>query len=111
MTVYYLNGSASGGQAANGAGQVVPETLPQSGNPNAPPTQTIVCSMTGASASATVQIEGSNDGTNWVNVGTALSAVVAGPVSVVQNTTYAFFRAVVSAITGTGAAVTTTLSQ
>jgi hypothetical protein len=111
MTTYYLNGSAQGGQTANGSGQVVPETYQASGNPNLNPYQTIVCSMTGTTASATVQIEGSNDGVNWVNIGTALSAVSTGPVSVVQNTTYAFFRAVVSAITGTGAAVTTTLSM
>lgn len=113
MTVYYLNGSASGGQTANGSGQVIPETYPPQANENAPPTQTVVASVTTTSGagSATVQLQGSNDGTNWVNVGTALSAVSTGPVGAVENSTYAYFQAVVSSITGTGAAVTTTLSM
>lgn len=113
MTTYYLNGSPFIGQTANGVGQIVPATLPASGNPNLNPYQTVVSSLTTTSGagSATVQIEGSNDGLNWVNIGTALSAVNTGPVAIVQNTTYAMFRAAVSSITGTVAAVTTTLSM
>lgn len=111
MTVYYLNGSAQGGQTANGAGQVIPANYEPGAQRNAPPTQTVVCSMTGATASASVQLQGSNDGQNWVNVGSALSAVSSGPVAAVENSTYAYFQAVVSSITGTGAAVTTTLSM
>lgn len=109
MSVSYLNGSPTNGQTINGAGQTVPNnTVPEGVSA---PYQTFVCSMTGTgTVSASVQIQGSNDGTNWVNLGSALSASGTAPVGEVANTTYKYFQGVVSSITGTAAAVTTTMS-
>lgn len=105
MAVSYLNHN----QTVNGAGQLVPNNYAPEGI--SAPYQTFVCSMTGSGAvSASVQIQGSNDGSNWVNVGSALSATGTAPVGSVANTTYAYFQAVVSSITGTSAAVTTTMA-
>lgn len=72
-------------------------------------TMTAVETGTGA-VTATVQLEGSNDGANWFAVGAALSLTGTAPqtgVAVRVQFSYAQYRANVTAITGTSATVTT----
>lgn len=109
MTVYVLNSA----QTATGQGQTVqPGPV---GNIPSPPYQTVqvVASTTTGNVSATVQVLGSNDGVNWSSLGTAVtiaSGVSPQIGSVVLNSTYKFYAANVTAITGTGSAVTTLMS-
>lgn len=104
MAVSYLNQN----QTTNGVGQTVVNNWAPNGL--SAPYQTFVCSMTGSgTVSASVQIQGSNDSINWVNIGSAMSASGTAPVGQVSNTTYKYFQASVSSITGTAAAVTTTM--
>lgn len=70
---------------------------------------------TAGAGSATVAIEVSNDGTNWVVAGT-LSLTLATTVTTTTNTDgfninadWAYIRANVTAISGTGAAVTVSI--
>lgn len=106
MALSYLNTN----QTANGSGQSVPNASWDTGL--SAPYQTFVATITGTGTfSASVQIQGSNDGTNWVNVGTALAVSNSTPsVGLVANTTYKYFRATVASITGTGATVNTTMN-
>jgi hypothetical protein len=62
---------------------------------------------TGA-VTATVQIQSSNDGVSWVNYGAAvtLSGTTTAVNSAYGNAPFNCFGAIVTAITGTGAAVT-----
>ena len=114
MTVYYLNGSPQLGQATTGVGQIVPMVDKATGSFNNPPFQTfqVVATTTAGNVTATVQPEGSNDGVNWVPIGSAI-AITSGASpqtsSAVANTTYQYYQANVTALTGTGAAVTTTM--
>ena len=84
----------------------------------APPEQSLQVNVTGTGAvSASVQVLASNDGQNWINYGSVIT--VAGTTSAGQfvtgggtgNTTYAQFAAIITAISGTNAAVTVTLSE
>lgn len=66
-------------------------------------------SITGSGAvSATVTIQGSNDGSNWTTIGTAMS--LSGTGSDIKATSSAVVwrhhRSVITSITGTSAAVT-----
>jgi hypothetical protein len=113
MSVYYLNGSNQGGQTVTGVGQVVPEVGKATGSLSNPPYQTFQAVVTGTgTVSGSVTIQGSNDGINWTNIGSAL-AVASGTApqnaSVVTNTTYQYFQANVTALTGTGAGCTVTM--
>ena len=115
MTVYYLNGSNQGGQTTTGPGQTVAMTLQIVGGAVNPPTQTFqaVATTTSGNVTATVQPQGSNDGVNWVNVGSGITiASGASPQigSEVSNATFQYYRGNVTALTGTGASVTTTLA-
>lgn len=63
------------------------------------------------SVSGTVEIEGSNDGTNFDVIGTlTLSGTGSGSDSFTSLDCYKFVRADLTAISGTGAAVTATVS-
>ena len=85
------------------------------GTPTQPPAaQTFHVVVTGSgSVSATVQPLSSNDGVNWLDYGSAM-AVAAGTAP--QQTgangagVWAYYSAYVTAISGTGAAVTCTMS-
>lgn len=109
MTVYVLNSA----QKATGQGQTVkPDPI---GNMPTPPYQTVqvVATTTTGNVTATVQVLGSNDGVNFSSLGTAVTiASGASPQvgSVVLNSTYKHYAANVTALTGTGAAVTTLMS-
>jgi len=104
MAFSYLNRN----QSVNGAGQAVPNNRTPEGVVS--PYQTFVVSMTGTgTVSASVQIQGSNDGVNWCNIGSAMTGSSTAPVSQEANTSFQQFQAVVSSITGTAAAVTTTM--
>jgi hypothetical protein len=74
----------------------------------------LVGTTTSGNISATFQPQVSNDGATWTNFGgtVALAAVVSGSSSVlvVGSHSFKYFRAVLSALTGTGAAVTLTAS-
>ena len=77
-------------------------------------TMTAVATCTSGSVSATVQLEGSNDGANWFSVGAALvissgASPQLGTVTRVQFA-YAQYRANCTAITGTGAQLVTAIS-
>ena len=114
MTVFYLNGSATSGQATTGVGQVVPMSIQAvNGGPN-PPTQTVAALVTGTgNVSATLQLQGSNDAVNWQNAGTPITiASGASPQlgNVIVNSTWQFFRGNVTALTGTSAGVTVTMA-
>lgn len=106
MALSYLNTN----QTINGSGQSVPNTT--NGHGLSAPYQTFVATITGTGTfSASVQIQGANTDSNWVNVGTALAVSNTTPsVGSVANTTYQYFRATVSSITGTGATVNTTMN-
>jgi len=113
MSVYFLNGSKQGGQTTTGVGQIVPEVIQATADGNNPPYQTFQAVVTGTgSVSASVTLQGSNDGVNWTNIGSAL-AVASGTApqnaAVVTNTTYQYFQANVTALTGTSAACTVTM--
>lgn len=114
MTVYYLNGSAQVGQSVTGPGQTVAMQNQLVGGYVNPPEQSFLSVVTGTgSVSATVQPQGSNDGNTWVSVGTAITiASGASPQSgtAITSATYQYYRANVTALTGTGAAVTTTMA-
>lgn len=111
MTVFVLNSN----QTVIGQGQTVPmSSFTANGGPN-PPTQTIqvVATTTSGNVTATVQPLGSNDGANWVNLGTAITiASGASPqtAAAITNSTYQYFAANVTALTGTGAKVTTNMA-
>lgn len=74
-------------------------------------TITVLATATAGNVSATVRLEGSNDGANWHAVG--VDVVIASAASPqIANATrvqfaYAQYRANVTAIAGTGAVVTT----
>ena len=71
-------------------------------------TMTAVLTGTGA-VTSTLQLEGSNDGTNWFSVGAALPLSGTAPQSgaaVRVQFSYAMYRVTASNITGTGASVT-----
>lgn len=82
------------------------------------PDMGVIITMTGAlsgtgAVSATVSVEGSNDGTNWHTVGTALS--LSGTNTAIGNKVlvqYSFkqYRANCTAISGTGATLVTHIS-
>jgi hypothetical protein len=82
------------------------------------PDMGVIITMTGAlagtgSVSATVQVEGSNDGINWHVVGTALS--LSGTNTAIGNKvlvqfSFKQYRANCTAITGTSAKLTTHIS-
>lgn len=66
-------------------------------------------SITGSGAvSATVTIQGSNDGSNWTTIGTAMSLSGTGSDVKATNSTvpWRHHRSVIASITGTSAAVT-----
>lgn len=72
-------------------------------------TMTAVETGTGA-VSATIALEGSNDGANWFAVGAALALTGAAPqTGTVTRVQFSFaqYRANVTAITGSNASVTT----
>lgn len=65
--------------------------------------------VTGTGAvSATVTIQGSNNGTNWNTIGSAISLSGTGSSSGWTNSIvpWLYHRAVISSITGTGATIT-----
>ncbi len=66
-----------------------------------------VGSVTAATGSATIAVEGSNDGLNWVSLGNV--NLTLGTTVTTQSLTYTFpwryYRSNVSALTGTGAKV------
>lgn len=77
-------------------------------NPVIPPTnQTFQLIVTGSgNVSATAQPIVSNDGINWTNYGSAISATAAASVSQANGTgsaPWAFYSATITAISGTGA--------
>jgi len=111
MTVYVLNSN----QTVTGQGQTVPMQNQMVGGAVNPPTQTfqVVATTTSGNVAATVQPVGSNDGVHWINLGTAITlASGASPQtgSVIDNSTYQYFAANVTVITGTGAQVTTLMA-
>lgn len=75
--------------------------------------QVIVTSRSGA-CSAQVQFYGSNDGANWLPYGVPVTAVgndiTPGTASITGTTPFGYVGCVVTAITGTGASVTTNVS-
>jgi hypothetical protein len=115
MTVFYLNGSPTKGQTITGQGQTVPmNNFTPLGSPN-PPTQTVqvVATASSGTIAATVQPLGSNDGVSWTNLGTAITIVAGASPQVagqVYNTTYQYFAANITALTGTGPNCTVTLA-
>lgn len=79
-----------------------------------PPSQQcfqLVVTGTGA-VSASAQLYGSNDGTNWATIGAPITATGTGTGTVAANGTvnFAFFGALLTAISGTGAVATLTMS-
>jgi hypothetical protein len=110
MTVYVLNNN----QASTGVGPSAPQTNQSSAAPINPPTQTFVAVVSGTGAvSATVQPQGSNDGQTWINLGSGITiASGASPQagSQIVNSTFQYFRANVTALSGTGAVVNTTMA-
>ena len=70
-----------------------------------------VAALNASGTSATVEIDGSNDGQNWIVLGT-IGLTSGAPVSgIVTQAPYASERAKVTAIAGTGAAVTVTVGN
>lgn len=110
MTVYVLNKT----QTVTGPGQIVPMTAQANGGWYNPPTQTFQAVVTGTgSVSATVQLNGSNDGVNWTAIGSGIT-ITSGTSpqngAQVSNTTYQYYQANITALTGTSASVTTTMA-
>lgn len=77
-------------------------------------TMTAVATCTSGSVSASVQVEGSNDGATWFSVGAALNiSSGASPQSaaiVRVQFSYAQYRANCTALTGTGAQLVTAIA-
>lgn len=95
-------------QTTTGASSAIrPENLAQTN-------QVFQASGTTASGtgSATIKLQGSNDGTNWVDIGsislTLGTAATSDKVVSVQN--WLFVRGNVTALTGTGASINATLN-
>lgn len=114
MTVYYLNGSAQVGQTVTGVGQTIPMQNQISGGFVNPPTQSFMAVVTGTgSVSATIQPQGSNDGVSWASIGSGITIASGASPQIgteISNVTYQYYRSNVTALTGTGASVTTTMA-
>lgn len=127
MTTYTLFSGLTAIQAAptTSQGGTVGSNLPSgsqlafpnggAGGPVTPPTnQTFQLVVVGAgSVSASAQPVVSNDGINWVNYGSAISASSATTVSVGSGTgaaVWAYYAAYLTAISGTGAKATMTMN-
>lgn len=82
-------------------------TIIGAGNPvtGRPAKKTFQADLTGTSATATVNIEGSNTGTGWVNIGTITLTTAASADGFYFDTPFAQVRANLAAITGAGASV------
>ena len=92
----------------------VPGTGKQSPDLGVIITVTAVGTTTSGNVSYTYQLEGSNDGTDWHAVGASV-VVAAGASPQISNATrvqfaYAQYRVNLTAITGTGAQVVTTIA-
>ncbi len=74
-------------------------------------TYQVVASTTAGAGTATVEIQVSNDGTNWLLLGTIPLTLSTTPSTdgLAANAPWAFTRAKVTALTGTGANVTVIL--
>lgn len=73
--------------------------------------QAFMIVVTGAAAaSCTVQIVGSNDSKSWVNYGTPIVATVGSPQGANGTVPWPYIGAEITAISGTGAACTVTVS-
>lgn len=117
MAVYTL---FNGITAQNTPSHVVPiiTGIAPSGpyNPDNPPTQQtfhLVVTATAGNASGTANVLGSNDGINWVAVGSAVTAsstYLVAQAAATTNVSYKYYGAYLSAISGTGASATLLMS-
>lgn len=104
-----LNANAS---QVNQRGQSVEPDGPT--NPKMPPLaqafQLVVSGI--GTVSATVQVLASNDGTNWVDYGDAVTATgtITGQAAWAGNQPFRHYAAILTAISGTGAAATLRMS-
>ena len=105
MTVYVLNTN----QSVIGPGQSV-NPGNQAGSAN-PPTQTVQVDLQGTGlVSATLSLQGSNDGVNYISVVPAMTlSVAASPqfASATYQNVWQFYRCNVTALTGALSSVTT----
>ena len=111
MSVWYLTRKQSGTNLApgtpTGQNQVV---QPMYDSTNAPLANvTIQCIVNGGAGTATVQPVGSNDGVNWENQGSAISATSGHGSAVVTSAPWVYWGAIVTAL-ASGATVDTLLS-
>ena len=119
MTTYVLINKATAIQSAPASGQapvgsqIVNLTAGQgTTNPQQQAFQVVVTTSSG-NGSATVQPMVSNDGVNFIAYGAALVVVAAASPAQISgsgNVPWQFFTAYVTAISGTGAAVTCTMA-
>ncbi len=118
MSVYGLANNISAAQTAGNVGQsanpIVPMPASEAGAGTPPVTHVFVLTVTGSgNVSATAQPVGSNDGVNFVNYGSPIVAASLQTVSSqaqVGNSPFAYLSAFVSAISGTNASATVTVS-
>lgn len=103
----------SNGVATPAINQVVQPLTTSANNPTQSQGFEIVVKGSG-NVSATATIVGSNDGINWSSTGVTVAATSATNISTglssSQNTPYAYFGAYISAISGTGAKASVTMS-
>jgi hypothetical protein len=116
MSIYHLldNVTAITSPAIPKNSPLAQPTTGQIGQPSSYQAVTVTVTAPSSNAiSATVQLMVSNDGVNWSNYGTAITASGTGTAFTVNQSlqaSFAFWGAIVTAISGTGAAVTCLLS-
>lgn len=123
MTVYFLAQNVTAVQTlanvqkADGTGGPNQAIVPTgtNDNPNAPPfNESFQLVVTGSgNVSASAQIVASNDGQNWFTVGSVIAAASAGaPVTAagIASQSAKFWGAFITAIAGTNASATVTMS-
>lgn len=116
MSIYHLldNATAVTSPAIPQRSPVAAPTTGQIGQPSSYQAVTVtVTAPASAAISATVQLMVSNDAVNWSNYGTAMTANGTGTAFTVNQSlqaSFTYWGAIVTAISGTGAAVTCFMS-